>query len=93
MPNNYTSTGLQSEVNHQAGGVKRTEAASPTGDLAIASVASKLKPVLVGRAKEVAETIAAYNREEDEFIAKKLGVSSLEMTAESLDFPGLFGNL
>lgn len=82
-----------SEALKQAEGIQRAEASPNTGDLAIASVESKLKPVLVKRAKKVAETIAAYNRQEDEFIAKKLGFSSLEMTVESLDVAGLFGNL
>jgi hypothetical protein len=63
------------------------------GELAISSVGSKLKPILTQRAKDVAKTIADFNKAEDEFIAKKLGASSLAAAESILDVAGFFSTL
>lgn len=66
---------------------------SATGELEIATVGSKLKPILTKRAAEVAKTIADFNRAEDEFITKKLGASNLKTSESTLDVSGLFATL
>jgi F0F1-type ATP synthase gamma subunit len=60
------------------------------GELAIASVGKKLTPILTKRAEQVAKTIAEYNAAEDDFIAKKLGASSLSTPESGLDVMSLF---
>jgi hypothetical protein len=67
--------------------------ATQGGELAISSVGSKLRPILTQRAKDVAKTIADFNKAEDEFIAKKLGASSLATPAGTFDVAGLFETL
>lgn len=67
--------------------------AAPGGELAIATVGSKLTPILTKRAKDVAEAIASYKKAEDEFIAKKLGASTLTTPESTLDVAGFFSTL
>jgi hypothetical protein len=63
------------------------------GELALPSVGNKLKPILAKRAAQVAKTIADFNQAEDEFIAKKLGASSLSAPEGRVDVAGIFAEL
>jgi hypothetical protein len=58
--------------------------------LELATVGSKLKPILAKRAEQVAKTIADFNKAEDAFIAKKLGASTLATPSNGLDVAELF---